>query len=359
MFLLLIHFSLSKSPARLNCDDFEDALGEFLTSESSETPTPRTVSANPLQPHRTNPQQPSYSSLTTSSNLPASYHHWWDYVAALNSTRTPKHIQLRWNRSCSTCGVKLLTREHHTPQSCFVCGPNGKHLLRRLPPYPSEWDPILSDRRCSSLSRKLNNIFCLTGIGVHDGAFVKFPAGVSSVTLDGGRTYHLLRAAESQEGHAVRWFIHDTDMLHTTARSLSIPSGWTDLILRGLQRVNPYINGLESLARSDSDLALHLDQPDSITGDEVAAIVSLAPAAQPCRRKLIIKKKNRTECQFIDILSSLADPLHYVVLFPHGTLGWCLEAKEQLGFTQLRWIRSQIYLNADTLFKFGRLMGKH
>ncbi|KAJ7780258.1 hypothetical protein DFH07DRAFT_693529, partial [Mycena maculata] len=126
---------------------------------------------------------------------------------------------------------------------CFVCGP---HLLPRLPTYPEEWNTFLHHRNTASLSRKLNSVFTLTALGVHDGDFMKFPAGVSAVTLNGGRTYHrILPAHEGQ--HAIRWFIHDPDALFSQGRERDIPADWIRSVLDGLKRVNPFIERLEML----------------------------------------------------------------------------------------------------------------
>lgn len=100
----------------------------------------------------------------------------------------------------------LTGKRIHT--QCFVCGPNPSHYQPPLSPYPAEWDYFIDDRKTASISRKLNNIFSLTALGVYDGDFMKFSPGVSAVTLAGGRTYHrILPAHESQ--YAIRWFIHD------------------------------------------------------------------------------------------------------------------------------------------------------
>ena len=90
-------------------------------------------------------------------------------------------------------------------------------MLPALPAYPSEWQTFTNHKNAAALSRKLNNIFTLTALGVHDGDLMKFESGVSAVTLAGGRTHH--RILPAQEGqHAIRWFIHDPDTLHYLAR---------------------------------------------------------------------------------------------------------------------------------------------
>jgi hypothetical protein len=81
--------------------------------------------------------------------------------------------------------LKALTGEI-IHDKCFVCGPKGSHYQPPLPPYLQEWDYLLDDRKTAGISRKLNNIFSLTAIGVYDGDFMKFPDGMAAVTLAGG-----------------------------------------------------------------------------------------------------------------------------------------------------------------------------
>ncbi|KAJ6532576.1 hypothetical protein B0H19DRAFT_1272836 [Mycena capillaripes] len=150
-----------------------------------------------------------------------------------------------------------------------------------------EWDYFIDHRKTAAISRKLNNIFSLTALGVYDGDFMKFPDGVAAVTLAGGRTYHrMLPAHEGQ--HAIRWFIHDPWAMFMKGVEFDIPSSWINSTLAGLERVNPFIAQLENLNiyDDDDDIALHIEYSDSIT-NEIAAIVSLAPASPPSRRKTV------------------------------------------------------------------------
>ncbi|KAJ7900536.1 hypothetical protein B0H13DRAFT_1582729, partial [Mycena leptocephala] len=157
---------------------------------------------------------------------------------------------------------------------CFVCGPRGCHFQPLLPPYPEEWDYFIADRKTASLSRKLNQLFCLTALGVFDGDFMKFSPSVAAVTLNGGRTYHRLLPAHEGE-HAIRWFIHDPLAMFSKGQSMDIPSQWVDTTLAGLERVNPYISHLEDLNVYDDedDIALHLEYSDAGPDSEVAAII--------------------------------------------------------------------------------------
>jgi hypothetical protein len=207
----------------------------------------------------------------------------------------------------------------------------------------------------------LNNIFSLTAIGVYDGDFTKFPEGISALTLAGGRTYHqMLPAHEGQ--HAIRWFIHDPSAMFTKGAEMDIPHSWIDSALKGLERVNPHIAQFENLKSypnlDNDDIALHIEHSDSIS-DEVAAIVSLAPASPPSRRKLVIRRMGQAEPIFLDLLSPFVEPLHYRMLLPHGTLGWCVTRRtsKNTKFSQLRWYRTRFYMNAAQMSTFSRLTG--
>jgi hypothetical protein len=244
---------------------------------------------------------------------------------------------------------------------CFICGPKGSHFQPLLPPYPEEWDYFIHDRKTASLSRKRNQLFCLTALGVFDGDFMKFSPGVSAVTLNGGRTYHrMLRAHEGE--HAIRWFIHDPLAMFTKGTSMDIPSQWVDTTLAGLERVNPYISQLEDLNvyDDDDDIALHLEYADASQDSEIAAIVSLAPAALPTRRKLVIQRKGADKPVFLDLFWPYVEPLHYLLLFPYGTLGWSPSRLNAAGkkFSQARWYRTRFFMNAEQFSIFSRLTGR-
>ncbi|KAK0437174.1 hypothetical protein EV421DRAFT_1075724 [Armillaria borealis] len=127
--------------------------------------------------------------------------HWWDGVAILNASQNIRRNELKWNRTCRYCGIKVLMNER-THNDCFVCGPHGSHVLPCFPPYPDEWQVFLSHRQLRASSRHFNSLFSLTVLGVYDGDFMHFKTGVAAVTLNGGRTYHCLIPA--QEGqHAI------------------------------------------------------------------------------------------------------------------------------------------------------------
>jgi hypothetical protein len=202
----------------------------------------------------------------------------------------------------------------------------------------------------------------MTALGVYDGDFMHFDSGVSAVTLSGGRTYHrMIPATEGQ--HAIRWFIYDPSTFFSQAKERNIPHNWIESAQQGLRRINPYVQNLDCLrVKSDdeSDLALHLDLPHQISRDEIAAVVSLAPACPPTPRTIVIRRKGETVHHFLPLSSPYVEPLHYVLLFPYGDLGWFPGRSNSNGnsFSQSRWFRSRFFINAEQLSMFSRLTGE-
>jgi hypothetical protein len=143
---------------------------------------------------------------------------------------------------------------------------------------------------------------------------------------------------------------------------LDIPYQWISSALAGLERVNPFISELENLNAYDDedDIALHLEYSGDVPSSEIAAIISLAPASLPTRRKLLIQRKGAEAPVFLDLFSPFVEPLHYLLLLPHGTLGWSPNRLNAAGkkFSQARWFRTRFFINAEQMSKFSRLTGK-
>ncbi len=181
-----------------------------------------------------------------------------------------------------------------------------------------------------------------------------FKTGVAAVTLNGGRTYH--RLIPAQEGqHAIRWFLHEPGSRYLQGVEQSIPENWIDAALAGLLRVNPFVKELQNLRTHDDDqMALHIEEPSSIVGDDVAAVISLSPNAPPSRRTIVIKRIGEQQHRFLDLLSPYVEPLHYILFFPYGTLGWSPERP----LTLTRWHRTRFFMNAEQMSAFSKLMGE-
>jgi hypothetical protein len=109
-----------------------------------------------------------------------------------------------------------------------------------------------------------------------------------------------------------------------------IPPSWIVSICRALQRLNPFVHQICSLAQviPHSPMAV-LELYDSGAA-EVAAIInydnSVSSHIRP--QKLRISTQ-ANEVQQILITSRLWEPLAYPILFPHGTLGWGLSNQNE------------------------------
>ncbi|KAJ7701156.1 hypothetical protein B0H17DRAFT_1128444 [Mycena rosella] len=163
---------------------------------------------------------------------------------------------------------------------------------------------------------------------------------IAAVTLAGGRIYHRMLPAHKGQ-HAIRWFIHDSWAMFAKGTEMDIPHSWINSTLAG------------------DDIALHIEHSDSIS-NQIAAIISRAPASVPSRRTLVIQRKGNAGPTFLDILSPLVKLLHYLLLLPHGTLGWSPNRRTSDGmkFSQARWYRTRFFMNAEQLSGFSRLTGE-
>jgi hypothetical protein len=218
-------------------------------------------------------------------------------------------------------------------------------------PLPHKGDYCLDSPILAALSRRFYGLFSLTALGVYDGDFMKFSPGVSAVTLAGGRTYH--RLVPTHEGqHALRLFM----ILWQYFPKAAILT----CAFAGLERVNPFISQLENINvyHDDDDVALQLRYSDARPSSGIAAVISLAPAALPTRRKVVIQRKGAESADapvFLDLFCPFVEPLHYVLLLPYGTLRWspnCLNAAGKK-FSQASWYRTTFCMNTKQMSVFS------
>jgi hypothetical protein len=104
--------------------------------------------------------------------------HWW---TTLQSAQAKSSVQT-WLPPCQYCGVRRLASE-----SVDFCCQKDKILAPPLAPLPSEIQSLVDKypAKFALLSWKLNNLFCLTVMGV-SGGFQKFSgAGPQTVTISG------------------------------------------------------------------------------------------------------------------------------------------------------------------------------
>lgn len=259
----------------------------------------------------------------------------------------PSEFKNSWSHHCSFCETQLLKSEDNG-----WCCLRGKHIVPRLPPYPAIVEETFASHQAvlCSISRKLNNLFAFTILGV-TGGFQSLPTP-SNVAIS-GRVYHQILDI-SQGNHSLRWFLYDEAGRNIRAVQQQVPQTLVACFREFLNRVNPYIHQLRASfdPTNVQHLSIELHQPTS--SGEVAAVIHGNNLHQVHPRNILIQQNGQPAPQRIDILSPFYEPLQYPILFPHGTLGWCPNSP----MSQIRWYRSRI-LSESRFTKLGRLAGEY
>jgi len=223
---------------------------------------------------------------------------WWHNLA--RSTGTVRPLVLEWREQlCSYCGALLLKGEVAT-----WCYDRGRKLLPRLPELPSYFMDYVNSRanHSSSNSRKVNNLFAFSSIGV-EGQFKILPAPSNVVVT--GRVYHRLWDI-SQGQYSLRWFLYDSLSRDREARRISIPAPFVDIVRRLLEEVSPYVRWLRHAASTvpalDAPLTVELQSTAVGTG-ELAAVIHVANIQELRPRSILIHRNGSSSSQKVPILS--------------------------------------------------------
>ncbi|KIJ31693.1 hypothetical protein M422DRAFT_266593 [Sphaerobolus stellatus SS14] len=299
----------------------------------------------------------------TENNTP-----WWiTFKQMFHHRRRGLCDDLTWDRTCQHCGARLLKGE----RAGFCCN-NGKKIVPPLPQLPPQiWElmnnaPILANK-ISSYSRSLNNLFAFTAIGT-TGRFVRFETGTFSVAIT-GRTYHrILDVAQHQS--SIHWFLYDEHECEQRGQQYNVPAIWIRSVRADLEEVNPYVNTFRLFQNVNEEIPAAIELTEASTNGDFAAIIhagNIAANVQP--RSVLIWRNSENEPSFMPIYSRHYEPLQYLLLFPHGTLGWGLpnntrdlnidaDDENVLGFTQMQWYRNRL-LTDDRFLRFGRLASEY
>ena len=259
-----------------------------------------------------------------------------------------------WNHTCHFCQAPLLTTETEE----FCCN-KGKHVVPPLPPLPPYIASLTSHRLLSSLSRRLNNLFCFTAIGV-SGGFEHFDSGQPTVAIT-GRVYHRIFDV-SRPSHSIHWFLYDEHDRERKGQEWNVHPAWTQGVRADLTMVNPYVSHLRQFAdayhEEDSAVLELLDPPPSA---DFAAIMHANNSTLIRPRSILIWNKTELEPSFIPYFSRHYEPLQYPLLFPHGTLGWGLAFDSDTGhyianmkLSQREWYKGHL-LTDHRFLSFGCL----
>ncbi len=166
-------------------------------------------------------------------------------------------------------------------------------------------------------SRKYNNLFALTAMGVlGNEGFVRQP--VPSCMKIHGRTYHRVLPAEMRG--PVQWYVHDPNQRRVQANALSLDQQLVDAIQRALTNINPYARSLRQLGQEPAEhVSLHVEWKEEL--GEIAAIIHRPDSdATGGPRTVVFWKRSELAPISINSLHPLHEPLQYPLFFPHGTL---------------------------------------
>lgn len=269
-----------------------------------------------------------------------------------------------WNRRCHHCSALLLTGENLS-----YCCNNGQKIVPALPPLPRNIQqliesPTTSSRNLSSSSRRLNNLFSFTAIGATQG-FNHFSTGSASVAIT-GRTYHRMLDV-TDPNHSFHWFLYDETEREAHGREWEVEIPWTRAVKRDLDEVNPYVHQLRLFERTREDSTTALEIFDTSSNGDFAAVMHAANSTNIRPRSILIWRNSEERPSFVSILTRHYEPLHYPLLFPHGSRGWGLSAPDpshpenitnMLGFTQREWYKGRL-LTDDRFLTFGRLCSEY
>jgi len=274
---------------------------------------------------------------------------WWIRL----SVNRGSTIRLNWQRSCRRCGTKMLTTEPNKSKWCCF---EGRFPLLRLPPYPPNLDRVLANGKASGISRKLNNLFCFSTIGVN-GDFLKLPTP-SNVVLC-GRTYHRMLDIERGQ-HPLRWFLYASEDRQRAAMDVQVDSSIVRQIELAILHSNPYIEKFRHLRDQPPGVPYALElknQPAS--SNEIAAILHINTISVSSPRSVYVWRNDPTsnEGEFVNVLSSHYEPLQYPLLFPHGSPGWSIDFHPKL--TQMKYYRMRLLQNDDRFRSLGRLNNEY
>ena len=281
---------------------------------------------------------------------------------------------------CQHCGALKWSRE-----TASVCCSDGKVILPRFPDPP----PVLSDlwfgtsseaKLGRELIRPLNNALCMSSVQVKEKKFGNFTPSV----IFQGKVTQFVGSIQSEAGETPRFsqlYTLDSCLEETyRVQNMTLPRTVTKpqmVVITGLMRklqaeiaeVNPFIRDFKQICEIPEE---------ELTDGKVVISARARPQGeherrynlQVCRTEISIIHNSTSHdlvlmvrgggVQKVSDINPNALPLHFTLLFPHGTQGWSPDLRRVGGskrVTPRDWLT--YYLNVrdstDYLFSAGRL----
>ena len=251
---------------------------------------------------------------------------------------------------CQYCGALKFSKE-----SATTCCSEGKVKLAPFPRPPEDMMKLWLGKDAKSRilrehSRMINNAVCLSSLKVKLRNFQGFTPSI----VFQGRVQHRAGALLPAEGELPRFaqlYVFDPT-LETSQRfsNMNVPSTMSvsqKAILRYLlqevqavlHQVNPYVQDFKQILElpeediADGKIVITAAKPNNEHARRYNAPTNLQEVSillDPGKHDLVLQKRGGS-LQTISVLNPKGMPMHFTLLFPHGTYGWDPDARHADG----------------------------
>ena len=278
------------------------------------------------------------------------------------SRNTPRHDLGRKSVRCPSCDALFWLEERKAEssqnaprfQTCCAAGRVRLTPFQDLPPELLHLlrTPDADGVRYRKGLRAFNSMFGFTSSGAnYDREMANDRAGVYTYRIQGA-VYHLISRGllpeQGRDPNFAQIYIYDTD--YQVIRRGQLYPEINPAIIRTIQGVlerdNPHVrhfmsHSIETLEDQPSqDFEFVVDgtsrdrRYDLPTASEVAVLLPGDGSNASDNRDIVLRKREGG-LRRISQLDRMYDPLHYVLLFPHGCFGWSKATHQPDGITQL------------------------
>ncbi|XP_038075107.1 uncharacterized protein LOC119742920 [Patiria miniata] len=258
------------------------------------------------------------------------------------------HNSGQMSHECPHCHALLYSKERSSTNKFNLCCRNGKVKLTPTPTPPEPLQTFLTSSEPSLLAfrkqiRTYNNALTMTSLGCKEQTI---PGQWMPTFKIQGQVHHLIGSLLPAHNTAPKFsqlFIYDTehelDNRHQ-GHAQSVCKEQLQQLQEMLHLCNSYVRSFKMAAElgplADNSLILHADhQPKSThpgqyhqpTSEQIAILLP-GSNEEPAGKRDIVLTHRDGQLQRIHETHRSYDPLHYVLLFPHGEDGWHIGLKE-------------------------------
>ena len=222
------------------------------------------------------------------------------------------------------------------------CCEKGKVFFDRLQFYPDEFKVLFDRRDFLNNIRQYNNSMAMASIGIDE----QHMPGFSPIVKLQGKVYHRIGPLipENHEVHpkfAQIWF-HDSNELENRLHyNEGLNADIVNILQEYLRCNNPYIQSFKAaleMMENDSSITIVLDAKNRPSREQArrynlpqASEISVIIPGKHYDHLNVALHKREGGLQTITELHRSYDPLHYVLMFPHGEEGYQLNITHTKG----------------------------